>query len=896
MGRVRIARCIALLVAVQRTQGLATSAFSESFSGAAADGLRLRVISWNVAAVNNNPFEYWITHPKSEYKQLMDSVENSISNPGKEDVLVHEVFTDEMFQTLAQQMRSAELEGVDFVEKLWVSTYRPAKAKGQESPRSVAHKKLLLALSNLDADALRKALQEAALVGVDQEGLAAVQVALQELEAPGCIGTLQERQRAAAKLEVVAKDGTEMEIQDAILEAIDVGLEDGFKPAENALAKRRSQRHEVMEALVAAMEVAVVSAEQDGINGPGCCAPEHLEALADVLVEARSLAIPGEEELLNAATRLLEFELKRSEAVRTLNVKLRQHARDMEKIVDDLQQTTNAPSISAGSRATGILEAALDTTTPQWTRQSFLRRGSRRSKDHGGVADEVPAIPGVGMEAMEMRPDLKALAANSGPLAQSKSSLPSPTTPRSVTSPSSSTSPRGISKSGTLSAPSVPKSSSTLGYPKSTPAPEIPRPMQAPRLQPKATATATTAPTATTATTANAPMAKATLTPPKTAGIQIGGRRIISEFLRDPVIGKKRLASMPDRVTNTIQLLQGRTYRPSVVNCYVGELGSLEVWFNKWLTFFFDEDVHLDSSGSKKVYSLLQKIRKKKYPAISDEEEAASIPLQLMMQGIFDAILMRLMLKADVSGGWEELRQEICESLNSKKSQLIQGILEETYQDADVLFLQEAGTSALAPTLLASRATSPNVEPAKPAEREEAEIESESSDSQEEQGRNGDWIYFGWDFTPILPYVLSCSTVLGGTGMLFIQVPLLATNTFIPQVWIMATFATLYAITFWCMSYAAFVDPGQVTGDGDSVDIEKGMPLRAHKSWQYPQPVRRYDHFCRWINNTIGLHNHREFVIMVGTLLLIAFLGMGIDLFLLSSFLGTIASQRSTWD
>ena len=44
--------------------------------------------------------------------------------------------------------------------------------------------------------------------------------------------------------------------------------------------------------------------------------------------------------------------------------------------------------------------------------------------------------------------------------------------------------------------------------------------------------------------------------------------------------------------------------------------------------------------------------------------------------------------------------------------------------------------SALAPTLLASRATSPNVEPAKPAEREEAEIESESSDSQQEQGRN----------------------------------------------------------------------------------------------------------------------------------------------------------------
>ena len=92
--------------------------------------------------------------------------------------------------------------------------------------------------------------------------------------------------------------------------------------------------------------------------------------------------------------------------------------------------------------------------------------------------------------------------------------------------------------------------------------------------------------------------------------------------------------------------------------------------------------------------------------------------------------------------------------------------------------------SALAPTLLASRGR-------------EAEIESESSDSQQEQGRNGDCIYFGWDFTPLLPYVL---LLLGGTGMFFIQVPLLATNTFIPQVWIMATFSTLYAITFGCMT------------------------------------------------------------------------------------------------
>lgn len=40
------------------------------------------------------------------------------------------------------------------------------------------------------------------------------QVILQELQAPGAIGTLAERQRAAAKLEVLAQDGSETELQD----------------------------------------------------------------------------------------------------------------------------------------------------------------------------------------------------------------------------------------------------------------------------------------------------------------------------------------------------------------------------------------------------------------------------------------------------------------------------------------------------------------------------------------------------------------------------------------------------------------------------------------------------------------------------------------------------------
>ena len=46
-------------------------------------------------------------------------------------------------------------------------------------------------------------------------------------------------------------------------------------------------------------------------------------------------------------------------------------------------------------------------------------------------------------------------------------------------------------------------------------------------------------------------------------------RRIISEFIKDGLIGKKRLASMPDRYTNTINLADGGTaMRPTVINCY----------------------------------------------------------------------------------------------------------------------------------------------------------------------------------------------------------------------------------------------------------------------------------------------------------------------------------------
>merc|ERR1711972_272289 len=90
------------------------------------------------------------------------------------------------------------------------------------------------------------------------------------------------------------------------------------------------------------------------------------------------------------------------------------------------------------------------------------------------------------------------------------------------------------------------------------------------------------------------------------------------------------------------------------------------------------------------VYSLLQKIKRSKYPAVTELEEAASLPLQVVLLGIFDAVLVNLML---TKGGafWQDLRQEICQSLNARKNTLVLESLRSTYADVDVVFLQEVG-------------------------------------------------------------------------------------------------------------------------------------------------------------------------------------------------------------
>lgn len=72
------------------------------------DGCTLSVATWNIAAINNNPFEFWVTHSDEEYNALMASVASFISEPsvGDQDVPISAVFTPEMFDQLKEEMLS----------------------------------------------------------------------------------------------------------------------------------------------------------------------------------------------------------------------------------------------------------------------------------------------------------------------------------------------------------------------------------------------------------------------------------------------------------------------------------------------------------------------------------------------------------------------------------------------------------------------------------------------------------------------------------------------------------------------------------------------------------------------------------------------------------------------
>ena len=87
----------------------------------------LSVATWNVAAINNNPFEYWITHHDPAYNSLMEDVQRFVDEPGDRDVPVSDVFTESMFGELKASMEAAGWAGLDVVERARRGVPRPRR-------------------------------------------------------------------------------------------------------------------------------------------------------------------------------------------------------------------------------------------------------------------------------------------------------------------------------------------------------------------------------------------------------------------------------------------------------------------------------------------------------------------------------------------------------------------------------------------------------------------------------------------------------------------------------------------------------------------------------------------------------------------------------------------------
>lgn len=86
---------------------------------------RLQIATWNIAAINNNPFEYWITYDENpEYEKIMTSIEEFLENPGEKDVTVSSVFTEEMFSQLEKRMDGV---GWDNVRSYWEGDFKERK-------------------------------------------------------------------------------------------------------------------------------------------------------------------------------------------------------------------------------------------------------------------------------------------------------------------------------------------------------------------------------------------------------------------------------------------------------------------------------------------------------------------------------------------------------------------------------------------------------------------------------------------------------------------------------------------------------------------------------------------------------------------------------------------------
>merc|ERR1719464_1486712 len=150
---------------------------------------------------------------------------------------------------------------------------------------------------------------------------------------------------------------------------------------------------------------------------------------------------------------------------------------------------------------------------------------------------------------------------------------------------------------------------------------------------------------------------------------------------------------MLDRISNTLNLKDGsQIFRPTAINMYeASRLATMDEWFNKWMEFLFETPVVI-SEDEQLICEMLAPIKRAKYPAVTEEEERVSIPLQTVIGGVFDAVLVH-MLNTVAPGDWMDIKMELGSKLNKGKIPRSLDILANTYVDRDIMFLQEVSAA-----------------------------------------------------------------------------------------------------------------------------------------------------------------------------------------------------------
>jgi len=183
--------------------------------------------------------------------------------------------------------------------------------------------------------------------------------------------------------------------------------------------------------------------------------------------------------------------------------------------------------------------------------------------------------------------------------------------------------------------------------------------------------------------------------------LHLSKRRIVTEFIKDKTLGSKRLISMPDRMTNTINVVTQKesTYqpppacRPCVINNYEGDLSTKEVWWQDWKKFMFVDTFTVRTrvgTLNQRPVDMLEPIPCSKYPAVTEAEERVAIPLQLLCLAIFDSVIVHFMNKLSPAGHWQIVKAKICERLYRSKNYMTMNIIATKYKAVDVICLQEA--------------------------------------------------------------------------------------------------------------------------------------------------------------------------------------------------------------